>query len=66
MNENDNLKMQVAKTVVGLSVMLIIQFTLKKIIPDMYYLRYVLIGMTITFLCPLIFHMLRLNNMSSK
>ncbi|HDR6316987.1 TPA: phosphatase PAP2 family protein [Bacillus thuringiensis] len=66
MNENNNLKMQVIKTVLGLSVMLIMQFILKKVIPDMYYLRYVLTGITITFLCPFIFYMLRLKNVSSK
>ncbi|MGH0434450.1 phosphatase PAP2 family protein [Bacillus basilensis] len=66
MNETNNLKIQVSKTVLGLSILLVVQLLLKKVIPDMYYLRYVLTGMTITFLCPLIFHMLRLNNMSSK
>ncbi|PGS12186.1 phosphatidic acid phosphatase [Bacillus cereus] len=60
MNENNNLKMQVIKTVLGLSVMLIMQFILKKVIPDMHYLRYVLTGITITFLCPFIFRILRL------
>lgn len=59
-NENNNLKMQVIKTVLGLSVMLIMQFILKKVIPDMHYLRYVLTGITITFLCPFIFRILRL------
>ncbi|MES5919752.1 phosphatase PAP2 family protein [Bacillus cereus group sp. RP37] len=59
-NENNNLKMQVIKTVLGLSVMLIMQFILKKVIPDMHYLRYVLTGITITFLCPFFFRILRL------
>lgn len=66
MNENNNLKIQVVKTVLGLSFMFMIQFILKKVIPDMYYLRYVLTGITITFLCPFLFHMLRLKNVSSK
>ncbi|MEJ9114763.1 phosphatase PAP2 family protein [Bacillus paramobilis] len=65
-NENDNLKIQVVKTVLGLSFMFMIQLILKKVIPDMYYLRYVLTGITITFLCPFLFHMLRLKNVSSK
>ncbi|MGE6536434.1 phosphatase PAP2 family protein [Bacillus luti] len=66
MNENNNFKIQVVKTVLGLSFMLLIQLILKKVIPDMHYLRYVLTGITITFLCPFIFHMLRLKNVSSK
>ncbi|GAB6424650.1 hypothetical protein bcgnr5372_31320 [Bacillus luti] len=66
MNENNNLKIQVVKTVLGLSFMLLIQLILKKVIPDMYYLRYVLTGITITFLCPFIFRILRLKNVSSK
>ncbi|WP_341517922.1 phosphatase PAP2 family protein [Bacillus paramobilis] len=66
MNENNNLKIQVVKTVLGLSFMFMIQLILKKVIPDMYYLRYVLTGITITFICPFIFHMLRLKNVSSK
>ncbi|HDR3652343.1 phosphatase PAP2 family protein [Bacillus sp. SM-B1] len=60
MNESNDFKMQVIKTVLGLSIMLIMQFILKKVIPDMYYLRYAVTGITITFLCPLMFHMLRL------
>ncbi|MBL3822184.1 phosphatase PAP2 family protein, partial [Bacillus cereus] len=40
MNESNDFKMQVVKTVLGLSIMLIMQFILKKVIPDMYYLRY--------------------------
>ncbi|MHC2834678.1 phosphatase PAP2 family protein [Bacillus sp. F9_6S_D1_P_5] len=66
MNENNNFKIQVVKTVLGLSFMFMIQLILKKVIPDMYYLRYVLTGITITFLCPFIFHMLRLKNMDNK
>ncbi|WP_242252044.1 phosphatase PAP2 family protein [Bacillus cereus group sp. BfR-BA-01379] len=66
MIENNNFKIQVVKTVLGLSFMFMIQLILKKIIPDMYYLRYVLTGITITFLCPFLFHMLRLKNVSSK
>ncbi|MEF7655299.1 phosphatase PAP2 family protein [Bacillus thuringiensis] len=66
MSESNDFKMQVIKTVLGLSIMLIMQFILKKVIPDMYYLRYALTGMAITFLCPFIFHMLRLKNVSSK
>ncbi|MDA2311221.1 MULTISPECIES: phosphatase PAP2 family protein [unclassified Bacillus cereus group] len=66
MNESNDFKMQVVKTVLGLSIMLIMQFILKKVIPDMYYLRYAVTGITITFLCPFIFHMLRLKNVSSK
>ncbi|MED0949378.1 phosphatase PAP2 family protein [Bacillus mobilis] len=66
MNENNNLKIEVVKTVVGLSFMFMIQLILKKVIPDMYYLRYVLTGTTITFLCPFLFHLLRLKNVSSK
>lgn len=66
MNESDDFKMQVVKTVLGLSIMLIMQYILKKVIPDMYYLRYAVTGITITFLCPFIFHMLRLKNVSSK
>ncbi|MDG1621560.1 phosphatase PAP2 family protein, partial [Bacillus mobilis] len=42
MNENNNFKIQVVKTVVGLSFMFMIQLILKKVIPDMYYIRYVL------------------------
>ncbi|EEL45840.1 Phosphatase, PAP2 [Bacillus cereus Rock3-42] len=60
MNESNDFKMQVVKTVLGLSIMLIMQFILKKVIPDMYYLRYAVTGITITFLCPFMFHMLRL------
>ncbi|HGH7176098.1 TPA: phosphatase PAP2 family protein [Bacillus wiedmannii] len=60
MNENNNLKIQVVKTVLGLSFMFMMQLILKKVIPDMYYVRYVLTGITITFLCPFLFHMLRL------
>ncbi|MES5846768.1 MULTISPECIES: phosphatase PAP2 family protein [unclassified Bacillus cereus group] len=60
MNESNDFKMQVVKTVLGLSIMLIMQFILKKVILDMYYLRYAVTGITITFLCPFIFHMLRL------
>ncbi|WP_242303652.1 phosphatase PAP2 family protein [Bacillus cereus group sp. BfR-BA-01350] len=60
MNESNDFKMQVVKTVLGLSIMLIMQFILKKVIPDMYYLRYAVTGITVTFLCPFIFHMLRL------
>ncbi|MED1613245.1 MULTISPECIES: phosphatase PAP2 family protein [Bacillus cereus group] len=60
MNESNDFKMQVVKTVLGLSIMLIMQFILKKVIPDMYYLRYAVTGITITFLCPFIFRMLRL------
>ncbi|HDR7794165.1 TPA: phosphatase PAP2 family protein [Bacillus luti] len=60
MNENNDFKTQVIKTVLGLSCMLMIQLILKKGIPDMYYLRYLLTGITITFLCPFIFHMFRL------
>ncbi|MDA1884624.1 phosphatase PAP2 family protein [Bacillus cereus group sp. BY105LC] len=60
MNESNDFKIQVVKTVLGLSIMLIMQFILKKVIPDMYYLRYAVTGITITFLCPFIFHMLRL------
>ncbi|BCB37275.1 MULTISPECIES: phosphatase PAP2 family protein [Bacillus] len=63
MNESNDFKMQVVKTVLGLSIMLIMQFILKKVIPDMYYLRYAVTGITITFLCPFIFHMLRLKKM---
>ncbi|MCE7036648.1 phosphatase PAP2 family protein [Bacillus cereus] len=59
-NESNDFKMQVVKTVLGLSIMLIMQFILKKVIPDMYYLRYAVTGITITFLCPFMFHMLRL------
>ncbi|WP_318581562.1 phosphatase PAP2 family protein [Bacillus paranthracis] len=66
MNESNDFKMQVVKTVLGLSIMLIMQFILKKVIPDMYYLRYAVTGITITFLCPFLFHMLRLKNLSSK
>lgn len=66
MNESNDFKTQVVKTVLGLSIMLIMQFILKKVIPDMYYLRYAVTGITITFLCPFIFHMLRLKNVSSK
>lgn len=66
MNESNDFKMQVVKTVLGLSIMLIMQFILKKVIPDMYYLRYAVTGITITFLCPFMFHMLRLKNVSSK
>ncbi|SCC24271.1 phosphatase PAP2 family protein [Bacillus wiedmannii] len=66
MNENNNLKIQVVKTVLGLSFMLMMQLILKKVIPDMYYVRYVLTGITITFICPFIFHMLRLKNVNSK
>lgn len=60
MNESNDFKMQVVKTVLGLSIMLIMQFILKKVILDMYYLRYAVTGITITFLCPFIFRMLRL------
>ncbi len=60
MNESNDFKMQVVKTVLGLSIMLIMQFILKKVTPDMYYLRYAVTGITITFLCPFMFHMLRL------
>ncbi|MEG7966760.1 phosphatase PAP2 family protein [Bacillus cereus group sp. Sample30] len=60
MNESNDFKMQVVKTVLGLSIILIMQFILKKVIPDMYYLRYAVTGITITFLCPFMFHMLRL------
>ncbi|WP_434611796.1 phosphatase PAP2 family protein [Bacillus paranthracis] len=66
MNESSDFKMQVVKTVLGLSIMLIMQFILKKVIPDMYYLRYAVTGITITFLCPFLFHILRLKNLSSK
>ncbi|KAA0760897.1 phosphatase PAP2 family protein [Bacillus sp. SH5-2] len=66
MNENNNFKIQVLKTVLGLSFMILIQHILKKVIPDMYYLRYALTGITITFLCPFIFHMLRLKTVSNK
>lgn len=66
MNESNDFKMQVVKTVLGLSILLVVQFLLKKVIPDMYYLRYVLTGFTITFLCPFMFHMLRIKNVSSK
>ncbi|PWN74550.1 phosphatase PAP2 family protein [Bacillus paranthracis] len=66
MNESNDFKTQVVKTVLGLSIMLIIQFILKKVIPDMYYLRYAVTGITITFLCPFMFHMLRIKNVSSK
>ena len=59
MNETDNLKIQVSKTVLGLSILLVVH-PIKKVIPDMYYLRYVLTGFTITFLCPFMFHMLRI------
>lgn len=59
-NESNDFKMQVVKTVLGLSIILIMQFILKKVIPDMYYLRYAVTGITITFLCPFMFHMLRL------
>ncbi|SCL94042.1 Uncharacterized protein BCRIVMBC120_02417 [Bacillus wiedmannii] len=62
MNENNNFKIQVVKTVLGLSFMLMIQLILKKVIPDMYYVRYALTGITITFLCPFMFHMLRLKS----
>lgn len=58
--------MQVVKIVLGLSFMFMMQFILKKVIPNMYYLRYVLTGITITFLCPFIFQMLRLKNVISK
>lgn len=63
MNESNDFKMQVVKTVLGLSIMLIMQFILKKVIPDMYYLRYAVTGITITFLCPFMFHMLRIKKM---
>ena len=66
MNENNNFKIQVVKTVLGLSFLFMIQLILKKLIPDMYYLRYVLTGIIITFLCPFLFHMLRLKNMDNK
>ena len=66
MNESNDFKMQVVKTVLGLSILLVVQLLLKKVIPDMYYLRYVLTGFTITFLCPFIFNMLRIKNVSSK
>lgn len=66
MNEINDFKMQVVKTVLGLSILLVVQLLLKKVIPDMYYLRYVLTGFTITFLCPFMFHMLRIKNVSSK
>ncbi|HFO1051413.1 MULTISPECIES: phosphatase PAP2 family protein [Bacillus cereus group] len=66
MNESNDFKMQVVKTVLGLSILLVVQLLLKKVIPDMYYLRYVLTGFTITFLCPFMFHMLRIKNVSSK
>ncbi|MGK8833467.1 phosphatase PAP2 family protein [Bacillus paranthracis] len=66
MNEGNDFKMQVVKTVLGLSILLVVQLLLKKVIPDMYYLRYVLTGFTITFLCPFMFHMLRIKNVSSK
>ncbi|MDA1746248.1 phosphatase PAP2 family protein [Bacillus paranthracis] len=66
MNESNDFKTQVVKTVLGLSIMLIMQFILKKVIPDMYYLRYAVTGITITFLCPFMFHMLRIKNVSSK
>ncbi len=66
MNRNNNFKIQVVKTVIGFSSMFMIQLILKKVIPDMYYLRYVLTGITITFLCPFLFHMLRLKNMDNK
>lgn len=66
MNENNNFKIQVVKTVIGFSFMFMIQLILKKVIPDMYYLRYVLTGITITFLCPFLFRLLRLKNVSSK
>ncbi|KAB2439994.1 phosphatase PAP2 family protein [Bacillus luti] len=59
MNENNNLKIQVVKIVLGLSFMLLIQLILKKVMPHMYYLRYTFTGITITFLCPCIFHMLQ-------
>ena len=62
MNENNNFKIQAVKTVLGLSFMLMIQLILKKVIPDMYYVRYALTGITITFLCPFMFHMLRLKS----
>ena len=62
MNENNDFKIQVVKTVLGLSFMLMIQLILKKVIPDMYYVRYALTGITITFLCPFMFHMLRLKS----
>ncbi|MEH7062141.1 phosphatidic acid phosphatase, partial [Bacillus wiedmannii] len=55
-------KIQAVKTVLGLSFMLMMQLILKKVIPDMYYVRYALIGITITFLCPFMFHMLRLKS----
>ncbi|PGB74995.1 hypothetical protein COM03_23520 [Bacillus wiedmannii] len=61
-SESNNLKIQVVKTVLGLSFMLMIQLILKKVIPDMYYVRYALTGITITFLCPFMFHMLRLKS----
>ncbi|MED2039597.1 phosphatase PAP2 family protein [Bacillus wiedmannii] len=61
-NEKNNFKIQVVKTVLGLSFMLMIQLILKKVIPDMYYVRYALTGITITFLCPFMFHMLRLKS----
>ncbi|HDR7772649.1 TPA: phosphatase PAP2 family protein [Bacillus paranthracis] len=66
MNESNDFKTQVVKTVLGLSILLVVQLLLKKVIPDMYYLRYVLTGFTITFLCPFMFHMLRIKNVSSK
>lgn len=66
MNENNNFKIQVVKTVLGLSFILMIQLILKKVIPDMYYVRYALTGITIIFICPFIFHMLRLKNVNSK
>ncbi|MCH4566417.1 phosphatase PAP2 family protein [Bacillus sp. ES1-5] len=62
MNENNNFKIQAVKTVLGLSFMLMMQLILKKVIPDMYYVRYALTGITITFLCPFMFHMLRLKS----
>ena len=60
MNETNNLKIQVSKTVLGLSIFVSGTAPIKKVIPDMYYLRYVLTGFTITFLCPFMFHMLRI------
>ncbi|MGE1033505.1 phosphatase PAP2 family protein, partial [Bacillus sp. GKis3/1] len=36
MNETNNLKIQVSKTVLGLSILLVVQLLLKKVIPDMY------------------------------
>ncbi|WBO93173.1 phosphatase PAP2 family protein (plasmid) [Bacillus tropicus] len=60
-NEKNVFIVQVCKIIIGIIIIMAMQVILKKSIPDLIFVRYALVGFSITFICPYVFRIFRIH-----